>query len=553
MRLVIFTANRDILEEPWGAILRSSAGVDEILVCVQQPRGGLKATVNRLRKNLRKHGILFIPYRIWATFAERPRQRIAECRFGERSVPNSVLAASSIHQPEVLESVRDWRPDLGISIGAPVLREPLFSIPRYGTVNIHCGEVPDFRGAPPAFWELYAGAERIGATLHRIDRGLDTGDVIERATLPLIPTDTLSSASERAYELGEAVLERGIARLLKNPTAAGSPQDAQGTTNRQPLVATRMALGLRINSARIRRFGLKDIAKSSAALILLAIVRPVRDFVRTVRGRHPLRVFTYHRVTNLCVDGMTISPARFDKQIAYIRKRHRIVSLEEALLQLASGTRIRKPLAVIAFDDAYESVYTHAAPILRARGSTAACFAATGFLGTERRYLHDENCPANGHAAVMTWDELAELSAAGWTIGSHTVNHARLSDCDTSQLESELAQSKNAIEKAFGPSPMTLAYPFGSQTDINQKAISVAKRLGYAACLGDFGGENFAGDDLFTLKRIDIGANHATLMWKLYAHGYDLAGVRRLFAPTQHETEAAKSTADLSPQPPAAG
>jgi peptidoglycan/xylan/chitin deacetylase (PgdA/CDA1 family) len=228
---------------------------------------------------------------------------------------------------------------------------------------------------------------------------------------------------------------------------------------------------------------------------------------------------------------MTISPARFDRQIEYIAKRHRIVGLDEALSLLTSGTKLRKPVAVIAFDDAYETVYTHAAPILQSRKAVGTCFAATGFLDTDRRYLHDSECAAKAYANVMTWAELRELHAEGWTIGSHTVNHVRLSECEPAVLASELGESKSALDAAFGRVPTALAYPFGSRADITDEAISVSKQFGYAAILGDFGGENFPGMDLFALNRVDIGANHATLMWKLYAHGYDLGAVRHLFAP----------------------
>ncbi len=526
LRVAVFTTNPNVLDDEWGAILRATPGIDRILVCLQTPPSDLRSAATRFWKNIVKHGVLFIPYRLWAVVAERPQHQPPETRFGQRPIPVETITAHSIHSNDVVQAVRVWAPDIGLSIGAPVLRETIFSIPRHGTLNIHCGEVPDFRGAPPAFWELFTGANRIGATFHRIDRGLDTGHVVDRATVDLYAVDTLDSASARAFELGAAVFERALLRLIADPDLGGIPQDMRGVAYRQPLVATRMALGLRLALARVRRsIALRSLVKAVAAALLLGILRPIRDFVRRTRGRQPIRIFTYHRVTNLCRDGMTISPERFNAQMEYICQRHEMVSLEEALSRINSGVKLRRPLGVVAFDDAYKSVYTHAAPVLRSHGVVGVCFAATGLLSTDKRYAHDEECPACDFTTVMGWDALIELHAGGWSVGSHTVDHVRLSACDQATLENQLGGSKNALESVFGSIPLAIAYPFGGVADINEQALSVIKRLGYVACLGDFGGENFVGADPFALNRIDIGANHSTLMWKLYANGYDLASI----------------------------
>src|SRR5215471_13520636 len=54
-----------------------------------------------------------------------------------------ILEFANIHAPDALEAVRSFAPDLGISLAAPILKEPLFSIPRLGTLNLHKGKVPD--------------------------------------------------------------------------------------------------------------------------------------------------------------------------------------------------------------------------------------------------------------------------------------------------------------------------------------------------------------------------------------------------------------------------
>ena len=130
----------------------------------------------------------------------------------------------------------------------------------------------------------------------------------------------------------------------------------------------------------------------------------------------------------------------------------------------------------------------------------------------------------------MSWQELDELRSQGWTVGSHTVDHARLSECDQSALDYQLGRSKADLENAFGPDPVAIAYPFGGPVDINEQAYRTLQELGYVACFSNFGGENFPGGNSQSVKRIDIGANHSPMMWKLYAHGYDLSTVRARFS-----------------------
>ena len=230
LRIAIFTTTPDLLEDTWGSILRSTPGVQALLLCVQVPSTDFRSVLKRFRNNLRKHGILFLPYRTWAVFAERHVPNVSATRFGQRSVEVDTITCHSIHSDQTLRAVRDWAPDVGISIGAPVLRDALFSIPKFGTLNVHCGEVPAFRGAPPAFWELYMRASRIGATFHRIDQGLDTGRIIDECAVPLYDSDTLQTASARAFELGQNVFERGLLKLISGVPVSERVQPGGGRT-----------------------------------------------------------------------------------------------------------------------------------------------------------------------------------------------------------------------------------------------------------------------------------------------------------------------------------
>ncbi len=84
-----------------------------------------------------------------------------------------LLQVTNIHAETTVKTVTEFEPDLGLSLAAPILRYPLFSIPRLGTVNLHKGKVPDYRGMPPAFWELWNDEKSIGCTVHWVNDKLD--------------------------------------------------------------------------------------------------------------------------------------------------------------------------------------------------------------------------------------------------------------------------------------------------------------------------------------------------------------------------------------------
>jgi hypothetical protein len=81
--------------------------------------------------------------------------------------------------------LRRLEADVALSLDNALISEATFSLPRHGTINVHHGAVPDYRGGPPVFWELADGRDRVGFTVHRIDAGIDTGPVLAEGEVPI--------------------------------------------------------------------------------------------------------------------------------------------------------------------------------------------------------------------------------------------------------------------------------------------------------------------------------------------------------------------------------
>jgi hypothetical protein len=113
-----------------------------------------------------------------------------------------VRYVTDMHGPRVIGEVRGLDPDLGLGYGGPILRPELFRIPHHGTLGIHHGRLPAFRGKKTTFWEIWEGEPTAGVTIQRIDEGIDTGEIVVQGSVEI---------GSRGYEaIWQAVQRRGL-------------------------------------------------------------------------------------------------------------------------------------------------------------------------------------------------------------------------------------------------------------------------------------------------------------------------------------------------------
>lgn len=164
------------------------------VVVIHEPAGLLK---KRLRRELRRVGALrlldVLAFRVYYRLAVAARdarwkeERLAQLRAAYPPVPAHVpvLHTSSPNTPESERFVREAAPDLVLALCKNIIKESVFSVPRAGTFVMHPGVCPEYRNAHGCFWALAQDdVDRVGMTLLRIDRGIDTGPVFGYFTYP---------------------------------------------------------------------------------------------------------------------------------------------------------------------------------------------------------------------------------------------------------------------------------------------------------------------------------------------------------------------------------
>lgn len=131
---------------------------------------------------------------------------------------------------EILERVRAEAPEYLISVAwRDIFHKELLSIPSKGAINVHGSFLPRCRGANPTNWAIISGESETGVTIHFIDEGVDTGDIIIQERLPILPEDTAYSLRQRQDELAPKLMSRLVPFILSGEFPRLKQDEANAT------------------------------------------------------------------------------------------------------------------------------------------------------------------------------------------------------------------------------------------------------------------------------------------------------------------------------------
>ncbi|WGW00420.1 methionyl-tRNA formyltransferase [Vibrio sp. YMD68] len=106
-----------------------------------------------------------------------------------------------------------------------LLPQAVLDTPRLGCINVHGSILPRWRGAAPIQRSIWAGDKETGVTIMQMDKGLDTGDMLKIATLPIEADDTSASMYEKLAELGPDALVDCLADIASGTAVAEKQND----------------------------------------------------------------------------------------------------------------------------------------------------------------------------------------------------------------------------------------------------------------------------------------------------------------------------------------
>ena len=146
----------------------------------------------------------------------------------EHNIP--VLQPVSLKDPEFLDALKAWKPDLFAVVAFRMLPKVVWEIPKLGTFNLHAALLPQYRGAAPINWAVINGEKTTGVTTFMIDEGMDTGGIMFRYDCKIEPEDTAGDVHDKLMDIGsklvvntvEAIIDKNVELRVQKSFIQGS-------------------------------------------------------------------------------------------------------------------------------------------------------------------------------------------------------------------------------------------------------------------------------------------------------------------------------------------
>ena len=149
----------------------------------------------------------------------------------EQGIP--VLQPERLKDPAFIEQLSALKADLQIVVAFRMLPEIVWSMPCLGTFNLHGSLLPQYRGAAPINWAIINGDKETGVTTFFLKHEIDTGDIIYKESIPILPTDNAGTIHDKLMELGANLTVRTLDDIIADRVKP-IPQDSIPASELRP-------------------------------------------------------------------------------------------------------------------------------------------------------------------------------------------------------------------------------------------------------------------------------------------------------------------------------
>ena len=204
-------------------------------------------------------------------------------------------------------------------------------------------------------------------------------------------------------------------------------------------------------------------------------------------------IFMYHHIAvSPTGSRYYVTPENFESHLKLLRDwEYTTISASMLVKAITQGASLPARPIIITFDDANADNFTNAFPIMQRYGFTGVLYVPYSYIGMPN---------------YLSVDQIHEMAAAGWEVGSHTVSHpTNFLALQPASMRYEIVGSRQMLTDLLGLPILTFAYPFGNNSSA---AVDYVHFAGYIAGMGATG---FAADqgtsNLFVLQRVEIRAS----------------------------------------------
>ena len=154
----------------------------------------------------------------------------------------TVYQPVKVRDPEFLQVLKDLNPDIiVVAAFGQIIPKSILELPKYGCINIHASLLPKYRGAAPIQQAVIDGEKESGVTIMKMGTGLDTGDMISRAVVPLAADETGGSLFDKLADAGAKLLVETLPHIFDG-TAVYEKQPEESPTPYAGMITKQMGM-----------------------------------------------------------------------------------------------------------------------------------------------------------------------------------------------------------------------------------------------------------------------------------------------------------------------
>ena len=149
-------------------------------------------------------------------------QKIRHSKVKEYALDNNIkiLQPDNLNDKEFVNQIKKINPDIIIVVAFRKIPTEIFSIPKYGTINLHASLLPNYRGAAPINWCLINNEVKTGVTTFFINEKIDRGDILLKEEVNISDMDNFGSLYNKLSLVGSRLLIKTIKGVLSNSLKA---------------------------------------------------------------------------------------------------------------------------------------------------------------------------------------------------------------------------------------------------------------------------------------------------------------------------------------------
>ena len=152
---------------------------------------------------------------------DKPSGRGLKIKFSpvkEFAIKNDInyLQPKNLKNEEFLQRIKSINPDFIIVVAFRMIPKSVWSIPKYGTINLHASLLPDYRGSAPINWVIINNEKITGVTTFFIDDKIDTGDILIQERIKIDKKINAGELHDKLKLIGASIVEKTLKGILEN-------------------------------------------------------------------------------------------------------------------------------------------------------------------------------------------------------------------------------------------------------------------------------------------------------------------------------------------------